>query len=202
MSALLQEVDWDIENVFGQSIPKGKIPIFGEFVINPELAPILVSGSTSPLWYDRVIKKTVRTVIRRDGYDRFPQQIIDAVASRGRRDRWGNLFTLDVKGIQSAVAHVRSYDIEDVVLISHEKHRDFLEGKVPDLELEFGDWIDEDCMVVVPKDRSFLGWVAFLNGTDGYFTSVVHNPSRGMAIVRGRVDAEMVGEDAEGLPPR
>ena len=42
-------------------------------------------------------------------------------------------------------------------------------------------WLPENCAVVVPQNRDFLGFIGMVGKN---FVGVVHNPSRGLSIAR------------------
>ena len=78
-----------------------------------------------------------------------------------------------------AVEHLRYYGLQEVeILVGSEGFGfDFVS---PGVTVTTTSWLPDGMAVVVPRDRDCLGFVADL--PSGMFVSVVHNPSRGMAV--------------------
>lgn len=159
----------------------GAIPLALPFTVNPETAPFLVSGSKAPtVWVPEAPKGKLHAAIR-DGED-FDTEVVDAVTLMGIQLDWGNVHPLTPEGIQAGVEYLKSFDFEDIEVLV----RDDLDIEMPeDLQekVVLAEWLPEKCAVVVPRDRSYLGWVGTV--LPGKIVSVVHNASRAMAIARG-----------------
>ena len=81
-----------------------------------------------------------------------------------------------------AIDHLRYYDINDIeVLVGPAGLPDNTEYE--GVTVTVAKWLPAKMVVAVPKNRDFLGFVADL--PKGRFISVVHNPSRAMAMAVG-----------------
>jgi len=144
----------------------------------------------------------VRAFIRRDqDVDLIFQQVLATVIDRGETYTYGNIHPYTEEGVQSALEYV-SYFLSggetEIVNPLHQllellvpegspwaetSHLDFQGIKVP---VEVAKWLPKDTAVVVPLDRGFLGDVHLFGQTSS--AVVVHNPARGIAVVRGTQD--------------
>lgn len=178
---LLHLVSMPLDPKVQNRMKGGDIPLALPFSVNPETAPYLVSGAKQPtVWVPQSPKGKIHAAIRdAEGFDK---EVLDAVTSMGLQLEWGNVHPLTVEGIQACVKHLADFDFENIELLV----RDDLEVELPeDLQdkVVLAEWLPEKCVVVVPKDRSYLGWIGTV--LPGKIVSVVHNASRAMAVARG-----------------
>lgn len=159
--------------------PGKGVPLFVELPVHPDTAPYLVTSNKGLLWIDSSFNGGfVRSAVLRTrwedtmGHTTY-EAVVRCVAQRGRELSWGNQFPATAAGLKGAREHLRSYDLVDC---------DLLTGKGAALgEGMECPWVPEGCAVLVPRDRSYLGIVGTLG--DGAHTVMVHNPSRGMAVL-------------------
>ena len=170
---------------------KGKkppVPLILEWAVNGDTAPYLVSSSTAVLWIEdphegNIIRAAVRKVPDPGVVFR---EILEAVRKRGREDQWGNIHPYTAAGLKGAVDHVQSYDLDDLEILVPRKTKDVPRPVwLNDLgyPLKPSSWLPEDCAVVVPKDRDFVGVLGYLDVKVA--AAVVHNASRGIAVAWG-----------------
>ena len=146
-------------------------PLFAEVGVHRDSAPYLVASNKGFLWIEEAFKgDVVRSATLRppweDHADRISLEIVRAVRTRGLQSEWGNVFANTPKGYQAAEAYLRSYDLDQFELLDHD---------------EKNPWIPEGSSVLVPVDRSYVGILGFF--TDKSYIVVVHNPSRGIAVL-------------------
>ena len=204
---------------------KGVLPLMVEFTVPEETGPYLVSSSASVLWINEaqpggLVNAAVRAVSLGD----FFQEVLLSVAAMGRNMEWGNVHPLTVEGLQAAIDHVSSYELEPLELLiprahpfgstplTEEDHAvnplarvSLLPDDIRPLLAEFGlpfrpcAWIPDGTIVVVPKDRLFVGVVSQV--TAQKLAGVVHNAARGIGIAQGGVgalaDRSLPGPDPE-----
>lgn len=164
----------------------------GEFVINPDTRPFLVSGSSSRVvWVPKPVKNTIRAAVRDDSVEEFYWEIIQSVVKKGMVNHWGNVFGHKKQDIEAAIAYVQSFDLGDVDLLCSENRASYLKRYFKQYDQYVVGWLPADWVVAIPKDRSYLGWLAGIEGWPEYYISVVHNPSRGLAVARKWQDAEV-----------
>lgn len=133
--------------------------------------------------------------------------VLLSVESRGRRDNWGNVHPFTAKGLQAAIDHVSYHDLGDLEVlvprlrgetnpneekpkgkkkpkpkVAAKKRPAWLHPNEFQLPFRPTSWLPEDCAVVVPKQREFVGRLTHL-GVKTVFV-VVHNPGRGIGIAR------------------
>lgn len=184
---LLLREHWDPQITAGENIKL----LIGEFRIDPELQPFLVSGwgARTIVWVSGPMKDVIRAAVRDDGVGDFYWEVVRAVVKKGRVGQWGNSFNLDKKGIDKAIAYVQGYDLGKVTLLCSPNRVKYLKRYFKQYDYAVADWLQEDWVVVVPEDRGYLGWLSTIEGHDGHFISVVHNSSRGIAVARKQKDA-------------
>ena len=202
MSNLLQVVRLGSEIMRGKG-PKAVIPLIVEFQIDPMAKPFLVSSTSGFLWVEEAHPGNVVKAAVRKGPapgDLF-LGVVQSIAERGAAEGWGNSFPFTRDGVKGAIEYVRSYDLDELELIiprlREEKGKKGKKGKGPSPRPEWlrpetfnlpcrpSSWVPDDCVVVVPRDKSYVGILGHLDAKS--VVVCVHNPSRGVAIARGGV---------------
>ena len=159
-------------------------PLAFEFSASNEATPFLVSSSKSLLWINEAPANVVRAAVRtKTRVQNFYSEVIQEVEDVGRSCNWGNVHPFTKQGILQAVSHVQFYEVGEVECLVHPNTKEKLSKVLvgSDLAYSLCSWLSEGCVVIVPKDRAFLGFVGIMSAG---FVSVIQNPSRGMAIVR------------------
>lgn len=145
-------------------------PLFAEVPVHEDTAPYLVTSNKGPLWIDRSFAGVVRSAVLRTPWKEALGEtylgVVRAVRQQGELAEWGNVFPNTPTGYIGAEAYLRSYGLEKFDLLAHGDENP---------------WVPEGSAVLVPTDRMYLGFVGVFN-TEAY-TVVVHNPSRGMAVL-------------------
>lgn len=156
------------------------VPLFVEIPVHPDASPYLVTSNKGLLWIDNSFKGGfVRSAVLRGAWETALEggtyrAVVGEVLARGTSLSWGNQFPATADGLTGAQAYLRSYDITECELLAGTAWLgDCVSVPCP--------WVPEGCAVMVPKDRSYLGIVGTLG--EGAHTVVVHNPSRGMAVL-------------------
>ncbi len=156
---------------------KGKTPLMLEFPVNPETSPFLVTaaGKSKLVWIPNS-NGTVKAGVRKNDLETLNLDITREVALVGLSHQWGNVHPLTSEGLEKAVEHLKFYGIENVEVLVGGSGLPFItEHSVAECS-----WLHGSCAVVVPKDRDFVGIFASVgNG----FLALVHNPSRGIAVL-------------------
>lgn len=153
----------------------------------PDAGPYLITSSKSLLWVERAFKGGfLRVAVRQQTASSLYLDVIKVIAKEGHERGWGNVHPPTKEGILEGLRHLSYYDVPDAMLLYGE---DFDIGMAPDMSRAPADWLPPDWGVLVP-DRSYVG-TAYLFG-EGYLGAVVHNPSRGVVVLRGsREDSEV-----------
>ncbi len=159
---------------------KGKSPLVMEFQVNKDLSPYLVTaaGKSKFIWLPKSRNGRVRAAFRSEGRESLFLDIIQEVSLCGRKNKWGNIHEFSESGLADAINHLRYYDINDIEVLASPAGLPF--GLQSGVTVTPTPWVPEDMAVVVPKNRDFLGFVADI--PNGSYLSVVHNPSRGLAV--------------------
>jgi hypothetical protein len=168
-----------------------------EFPVDTRLGPYLVSKgaakSEATLWLRRSHGGKVRAAPRDTTLSEWFAEVISAVTDKSREEGWGNVQRLSKEGIKKAIAHVEEYGLKDLLILAHpdtdwpsiDAKWVVAEGDLPmallGLPLQPAVWLDPHVLVVVPKDRSFVGFAQLI---DQRIVSVVHNACRGLGIAR------------------
>lgn len=199
---------------------KGVMPLMLEFQVPEETAPYLVSSSSSVMWINEAPGSLVKAAVRESTPGAFFQEIIKAVAKMGLQQEWGNVHPLTVEGLQAAIDHVAFYDLGPLELLTPRAHpagsapgddedeemspeapqrvapaalmppglRPLLEAA--GLPFRPSAWVPEGTVVVVPRDRSYVGMASQV--TPKKIAGVVHNAARGIGIAQGTPPHELV----------
>ena len=148
---------------------------------DPDAGPFLVTSSRSLLWVERAFDAGfLRVAVREDHPDSLYRNLIEEIAIQGVAREWGNVHPSSKRGVLAAMAHLSYYDLPDPVLLYGSG---FDIGVAPAVERLPVDWLPPTWGVIIPSDRSFVGTAYVFGG--GHLGAVVHNPSRGVCIVRG-----------------
>jgi hypothetical protein len=204
---------------------KGTVPLMIEYGVSKETAPYLVSSTSSVMWINAAHPgepgDVVKAAVRKMTVDAFFGEVLEATISMGRQQEWGNVHPLTLAGLQAAVEHVEFYDLGPVELliprtrpVEPEGETDEDEERViqvdlmppelrpllEDIGLPFrpSSWVPDGTIVVVPKDRTFVGVVSKVTATQ--IAGVVHNAARGIAIVQGPSSDEQLASPALQVP--
>lgn len=167
-----------------------KVPLMMEFPVSQEVGPVLISATKSLLWVAPKQSK-VRAAFRPMDRDTFFPEVIQSIVNMGTEARWGNVQSLDSKGIQAGIAHILSYDIPSPEILAHRDVNwgdcvpNTIEGRETlylfGCPIQWVDWLAKDTIVIVPQDRDFVGFV-LLSGDRGL--AVIHNAGRGVAVCK------------------
>jgi len=192
---------------------EGAVPLYMEYPVHEELAPYLVSSTRAVLWIEQahpgeapIVKAAVRDI---HSPGEFFMELVNALIKRGKKEKWGNVHPFSEEGVQGAIAHVKSYDLEDLELLVP---RTRVARKAEEADPEEGvaavkakkgyqrpkwltqenlgfptrpsGWVPDNCAIIVPKDRAFVGVMIHLRPKS--ICAAIHNASRGIAIARGR----------------
>lgn len=181
---------------YPQHRSRGGVPLMMEFPINPALSPFLVSSTTATMWVGKHRGGKIRAATR-EAPDllAFFQEVIDAVIDQGREREWGNVRPLSKEGLEGAISHLASYGLEDVEILANpdtpwgdiEESWAIEDGSMAMALLgrpvQPAPWLRPDTLVVVPKDREYVGFVLLF---EKRIASVVHNAARGIGIATAR----------------
>lgn len=170
---------------------KGMTPLILEFHVDAQTAPYLVSSSNGVLWIDQpfageppFIKAAIRKGVTPG--DIFVEAS-KAIFEKATEMRWGSAQPFTEEGLASAIDHVTSYSVGSVdILVSPKPLLDG--GSLPlwirDRELgenlRAAEWVPENCIIVIPSDRSFLGMLVHLSPMTT--AMAIHNAARGFAM--------------------
>jgi len=171
---------------------KNKIPVMVDDIsVNPDTAPYLVSSSKGHVWVEKahpgdVIKAAVRHgVVPGEIF----MSVVEEIAARGLADEWGNVQPFTEAGFSAAVAHLESYDLVEVEVLvpltgkGRTPRPLWLGTRAHDFPVRPCSWLHDGWAVVVPKDRAFVGALGHITSKD--IVVIVHNASRGVAILHG-----------------
>ena len=152
-----------------ESSSKG-VPLLVEIPVHDDTAPFLITSTKSLLWINQSFNGVVRSAVRSSNWktesNQFQLDVVRSVRDQSLRCKWGNVLPNTPKGISQAEEYLRSYEMPVFELLTHS---------------ETTSWVPDGSALLVPKDRLYLGVVAFI--TPDAYTVVLHNPSRGMVVL-------------------
>jgi len=158
-------------------------PLVMTFPVNPDAAPFLVSSNQGFVWVGEAQQGFVHTYVQDIGDEgKLNQQIVEAIARTGEEAGWGNVHPLTEEGLEAAIQYVRYYGLEDLEILvpDDETVIEFVSSLVT-IPITVMGWL-EKYVVVVPKDRNYLGTLGRLSRKK--YIVLVHNPSRGLGLVQ------------------
>jgi len=158
----------------------GRMPLMLDGVpVPPEAAPFLITSSKNLLWVERAFGEGfLRLGVRETTLDELYRSMVESIAEMGSEREWGNVIHATKDGVLKGLAYLHSYDLTDASLLYGE---DFDISLAPSLPRVPADWLPAKWAVLVPS-REYVG-TAFMFGK-GHVGAVVHNPSRGVVVLR------------------
>lgn len=146
--------------------------MFVEVPVHADSAPYVVTSNKGLIWINNPFKGGfVRSAVLRtlwaDVEAATLRSVVTLIKQRGTELSWGNSFPNTPQGVKDAEAYLKSYDLDAPDLI--------VSDDGPNA------WIPKGSAVMVPKDRSYFGVVGLLDNNT--HTVVIHNPSRGLAVL-------------------
>ena len=165
---------------FGKGQP-GHTPLFLEIPVDSRLGPLLISATRDFRWVSHAKNNLQRVALQpnRDISDVF-REVVAAVKEEGERNEWGNVHSLTPQGVGACVRHLHDFGFHDITYLVAQDVPLPVMG-IPKEHAVVVSWLDPSTVVVVPKDRSFVGSIG-LYDDQKYFILLVQNASRGMAI--------------------
>jgi len=180
---------------------KGKTPIIVEGIsVDPLCAPYLVTSSTGVVWVEKphpgdVVKAAVR--ITAPGV--IFTELLEAIIKRSETDDWGSVCPYNAKGLKEAIQYLSFYGLADVEILmpptAKNKWPKWLLTKHLDLSVRPSSWIPKGYIVVIPRDRDYVGMIGHLDGTR--VAALVHNASRGIAILKKKPRRKPLSKEAK-----
>lgn len=179
---------------------RSNTPVMVEIAVPEETAPYLVTSTDSLVWVPQpmeptkemwsgyvpeyVVRAAIRSIQDLPTADHLFYHVVVSVAAQGLALDWGNVHPFTTQGVIDAVRHVSTYDMGDLCLLSP------MQCSLPLKKMALSDnlliqkcsWLPSGYVVVVPKDRSFVGTLSLI-GTESFF-AVVHNASRAIGIAQ------------------
>ena len=161
--------------------PFQKRPLMLDGVPVPrEAGPFLITSTRKLMWVERAFGSGfLRLAVRKQTTDQLYSDLVAEIAEEGVRRDWGNVQPPTVTGVLEGMNYLHYYDLPDPTLLYGSE---FDIGAAPDMNRAPADWLPPSWAVLVP-DRAYVGTVYLLG--DGYLGAVVHNPSRGVVVLRG-----------------
>lgn len=179
-----------IELLHRLKFPKGSLPPEGRvgiltFNVNSETGPYLVTSSKGLTWVaDPSSEGTVNAAFRPNTTPtQLFREVIEAVCQAGQHYKWGNVHDLSSQGIKAAIEHVKSYEPDEVVVLTS---RDIDVNLSDRTSVRKVGWLPPKTAVALPAEREYVG--AWGRVSRRSLVGVVHNPARGIAIATGGLD--------------
>lgn len=170
---------------FAHMTKEGRIPSMMEFPADERLTPFLVSSTRSAFWVEELSSEgNLRAAIRER--KNLEIDLILEICMRSKREGWGNLFDLSDQGILDACLFLEKQGVPWEVLVPPSMGSKMTEISDEDFirdSVSFEEWVPEECLIVVPKDRTLLGTLGVFSDDKGL--AVIHNAERGIAIAIG-----------------
>lgn len=159
-------------------------PLAAEMPVDPQTAPYLVTTTKSLMWHPQDHNGKVRAAMRTEPLSALYREIIAEVCTTSVEANWGSVFPYDLHGLDQAIAYVESYGLGTVEVLAPDTAIDGLLGGMTTYagkNIVRVDYLPARTVIVVPKDRDYLGIVMQPGDFDRRLL-LVHNPSRGMAV--------------------
>lgn len=178
---------------------KGLTPLILEFHVDPQTAPYLVSSSKGVMWIEDPLQGEppfIKAAVRKgvNPGDIFCEAS-KAIFAKATEMQWGSAQPFTEEGLAAAIDHVSSYSVGSLDILVSPKP--ILGGGTLPLwirdreigeNLRAAEWVPDNCIVVVPSDRSFLGMLVHLSPLST--AMAIHNAARGFAMCWTKPAAE------------
>jgi hypothetical protein len=152
--------------------------------------PFLITSTKATMWVERAFGEGfLRLAVREQRRGDLFLDLVTEVAAEGLRRGWGNVYPPTTDGVLEGIKHLHYYDLSDATLLYGSE---FDIGVAPDMPRAPADWLPPSWGVLVP-DRAYVGTVYLLG--DNFLGAVVHNPSRGIVVLRGNEDNDEIPSD-------
>jgi hypothetical protein len=166
--------------------------------VDPEMAPFLVSKEDSFFWVERASSEaTVNTSVyslQTRSLEDFYRDCLDVLFEYLVEKEWGNALRRKgktaVKDLEGLISYLKSFGFEDLEILTEkplsEKGLAHFTKLGVTLESTGVPWL-KGWIVVVPKDRDYLGVSQLLVGEKGVVrgvSCVVHNAERALGVLK------------------
>jgi len=157
--------------------------------VSPETFPYLVSGSGRRMLWVRQPRERLSVAFRHEEtLEEVFSWVVESIEKEGLKRDWGNVLPFSEDSIIQAFSHLAYYGIKPAEVFFSDQGPILVEGE--EVLSEDGTvnkvsrvpWLPPGYGIVVPENKTFLGSAIFL--AEGCFAVVVHNPSRGMVVLR------------------
>ena len=166
--------------------PYKRRPMMLDAVPVPNSGPFLITSTKATMWVDRAFGEGfLRLAVRQQPTGDLFRDLVIEIAAEGMRRGWGNVHPPTTDGVLEGIKHLHYYDLPDTTLLYGSE---FDIGAAPDMARAPADWLPPSWGVLVP-DRAYVGTVYLLG--DNFLGAVVHNPSRGIIVLRESEDDEI-----------
>ena len=146
---------------------------------DPEAGPFLITSSKSLMWVGHAFRGGfLRVAVQRIKIPDLFRSIVENIAEEGVKRAWGNVLPPTKEGVLEGLAHLNYYGLPDPVLLYGSE---FDVGVAPGVNHVPADWLPSTWGVLVP-DREYVGTAYLFK--EGQVGAVVHNPSRGVVVIR------------------
>lgn len=161
------------------------LPLAAELPVDPATAPYLVTTTRSLMWHPEDFNGKVRSALRPGELPALYAEILQEVCTTSVEAQWGSVFPYTLDGVRDAISYLQHYGMENLDILAPDEKIDGLLGsmaKFCEADIVRVGYLPARTVVVVPKDRAYLG-ITMQAGVDPRRRLVlVHNPSRGMAV--------------------
>lgn len=174
---------------------KGRRYMVEGIPVSPDTAPYIVSGANRKLLWVRKPSEKLNAGFRYgEELGDLSFSLVEAIEKEGLKNEWGNVQELSFEGFESALAHYEYYEISPVELFLSDQDPEItwdLKG-VPTFRVP---WLPSGYGILIPENKGYFGSALFFP-SDGV-ALVIHNPSRGMVILREEIkNNEAVAEQS------
>lgn len=174
------EVNPALTAVVSMTHKAGRVPLMAEVLVEPDLAPFLVTSTKAVTWIARAVGGRVRSAIRTVNPNAHFAELVEAVAVKSMEEGWGSVLPLTSEGAKQGVVYLVDHGFTDLTLLTA--------GDNPALNppeqvaVVLAPWLPVGTAVLVPTDREYVGTT--LDFGNGFIATVLHNASRGVVVLR------------------
>jgi|13_taG_2_1085334.scaffolds.fasta_scaffold09307_4 hypothetical protein len=165
-------------------IKTNKNPLMMASPIAPDLdGPFLVSSSKGFIWVEKKFSGNfIRAATRVDKVQDMFENILNSILEKSVDMEWGSVKPFTEKGVKESILYLSYFGFAEFDLILNSDSPFSFKDKPENLFVSWESWVPEGCAVLTPTDKSYLGTIySFGNGN---FSCCVHNPSRGICILK------------------
>tara|TARA_B100000282_G_scaffold255822_1_gene201952 strand:+ start:94 stop:621 length:528 start_codon:yes stop_codon:yes gene_type:complete len=147
--------------------------------------PFLVSSTKGFVWVEKKFPGNfIRSATRKEQPINLFRECVLKIRSLSEERQWGSVKPYSHQGLKDALLYLGYFGFKEFDLYQNpeDKNIDLGFDSLENLFRSWEDWVPKGMLVLTPTDKSYLGTLYSFG--KGNFACCVHNPSRGVCILK------------------